>query len=260
MHSERRTRSPHRANRNSQRVKCHRPARLTCIPCRTISKSERDGLGDGNHPIRGRHRVIRSASVADSTTAGADTFTTSAPEVPDCEQNSKASTAAKARAFARSIVWIAGVNAGKPSHRTARQSESEHCLLDPKIQGVVVGTTMNVINDEKVLHKLVFTKLGTHDTLTITPFFNTGQMVASERVAKTTSVVEVRCARHPWTRAYIVVFDHPYFAVTERRGNFTIDSLPPGNYTLMIWNPGDAKPTERPVQITAGGPTRIDVK
>ena len=202
-----------------------------------------------------------AATVADSTTAVADTFTSSAPEVPDCEQNSKASTAAKARAFARSIVWIAGVNAGKPFPIDRRADlSSEHCLLDPKVQGVVVGTTMNVINDEKVLHKLVFTKLGTHDTLTVTPFFNVGQMVASERVAKTPGVVEVRCARHPWTRAYIVVFDHPYFAVTERRGNFTIDSLPPGNYTLMIWNPGDAKPTERPVQITAGGQTRIDVK
>ena len=198
---------------------------------------------------------------ADARPATPDTFTSSAPEAPDCVQKSIASIAAKARVFARSIVWIAGVNAGKPLPVDRRADlSSEHCLLDPNVQAVVVGTTMNVINDEKVLHKLVFTKLGTHDTLTITPFFNAGQMVASERLAKAAGIVEVRCTRHPWTRAYIAVFDHPYFAVTERLGNFKIDSLPPGSYKLMIWSPGDAKPVERQVQITAGGQTRIDVK
>ena len=44
---------------------------------------------------------------------------------------------------------------------------------------------MNVFNDEKALHKLVFTKVGTHDTLAVMPFFNAGQMVASEKLAKT---------------------------------------------------------------------------
>ena len=221
-------------------------------------------MGSVTGTIRSAVDTVSSDSTstdADSTTAVADTFTSSAPEVPDCVQNSKASTAAKARAFARSVVWIAGVSSGKPFPIERRADlSSEHCLLDPKVQGVVVGTTMNVINDEKVLHKLVFTKLGTHDTLAVTPFFNVGQMVASERLAKTAGVVEVRCARHPWTRAYIAVFDHPYFAVTERHGNFKIDSLPPGSYTLMVWNPGDAKPVERQIQITAGGQTRVDLK
>jgi hypothetical protein len=212
---------------------------------------------------------IRSADTVSSDSAEsaeepaatiADTLTSNPPEAPDCVQKAVA-PGAKNRPFAGSIVWIAGVNAGKPLPIEKRADlSSEHCLLDPRVQAVVVGTTMNVINDEKVLHRLVFTKLGTRDTLTVTSFFNTGEMVASERLAKTTGIVEVRCARHPWTRAYIAVFDHPYFAVTERKGNFAIDSVPPGSYTLMVWSPGDAKPVERQIQITAGGATRVDLK
>ena len=137
---------------------------------------------------------------------------------------------------------------------------SEDCLLDPLVQGVVAGTTMNVVNDDKVLHKLVFAKLGTHDTLVVTPFFNRGQMVTSERIAKSSGIVEVRCVQHPSTRGYIAVFDHPYFAVTEADGSFKIDSLPPGSYKLMVWRDGDAKPVERPIQITAGGVARVDMK
>jgi hypothetical protein len=179
--------------------------------------------------------------------------------VPECapkRRPPKAATAAKS--FGNTIVWIADVKAGKPLPIERRaEISSDDCLLDPRVQAVVVGTTVNVINDEKVLHRLVFTKLGTHETLTVTPFFNTGQIVASERLAKSPGIVEVRCARHPWTRGYIAVFDHPYFAVTEANGSFKIDSLPPGSYRAMIWHEGDAKPSEQAVQITAGGTATI---
>jgi len=134
---------------------------------------------------------------------------------------------------------------------------SERCVLDPRVQAVGVGTAVNVINDDKVLHKLVFTKFGTNDTLLVTPFFNSGEIVATERLAKTAGMVEVKCAQHPWEHGFIAVFDHPYYAVTEDDGTFKIDSLAPGSYKLMIWREGESKPTEQQVQITAGGTARI---
>ena len=227
------------------------------------SETSLSAIGSVSGVIRSADTLSSDSTPTDtaSTDTVADTLTSNPPEAPDCDQKPTKPVSAKNRPFAGSIVWIAGVKAGKPLPIEKRADlSSERCLLDPRVQAVVVGTTMNIINDEKVLHKLVFTKLGTHDTLAVTPFFNSGQMVASERLAKTTGVVEVRCARHPWTRAYIAVFSQPYFAATERNGKFKIDSLPPGNYTLMVWSPGDAKPVERQIQVTAGGDTRVDLK
>jgi hypothetical protein len=91
------------------------------------------------------------------------------------------------------------------------------------------------------------------------PFFTAGQLVASERLAKQSGFVEIRCARHPWTHGYIAVFDHPYFAVTGASGAFTIDSLPAGTYTLAVWHEGMITPVQRTIQVPAGAQTKADV-
>jgi hypothetical protein len=159
--------------------------------------------------------------------------------------------------FSNSVVWIANVRTGKaPPIEKRVELASEHCLLDPHVQAAVVGTAVNIFNDDQLLHKLVFTRLGTHDTLTVVPFFNIGQMVASDRLATAPGIVEVRCVQHPWTRGYLAVFDHPYFAVTRKDGGFSIDSLPPGTYTMMVWHEGALKPAEQQVQIVAGQTAR----
>jgi hypothetical protein len=163
------------------------------------------------------------------------------------------------RQLANALVWVAGVSTGK-SLPVERRLEvvSEDCAIDPRVQGTVEGASINVFNDDKVIHRLVFLRAGTNDTLVVTPFFNIGQVVATEKLAKEPGVVEVRCVQHPWTRGYVAVFDHPYFAVTEKDGRFSIDSLPPGSYRLMVWHEGMAKPKEQAVTIAAGEAT-VDV-
>ena len=168
-------------------------------------------------------------------------------------------SSAKTGGLAGAIVWIADVTTGKPFPIEKRSEvSSEKCALDPRIQAVVVGSTVNVFNDDKLLHTLVFVRVGTHDTLTKMPFFNEGQVVASERIAKTPGIVEIRCEQHPWTRGYIAVFDHPYFAVTEDDGSFKIDSLPPGKYTVNVWHEGMTKPATQTVQVAANGTSKVD--
>ena len=158
------------------------------------------------------------------------------------------------------IVWIADAKAGKalPVERRIELS-SEDCQLDPRVQATVSGSTVNVFNDDKALHKLVFLDAATGDTIQRMPFFNSGQVVASEKLAHAVGIVEVRCVQHPWSRAFIATFDHPYFAVTEKDGKFRIDSLPPGKYTLSVWHEGMKEPMSQPVQIGAGGEAKLDL-
>jgi hypothetical protein len=91
------------------------------------------------------------------------------------------------------------------------------------------------------------------------PFFNDGQVVPTERLATKPGIVEARCALHAWSHAYLAVFDHPYFAVTDKDGNFTIDSLAPGTYKMMVWHDRAPKPIEQQITIAAGGTARIDL-
>jgi hypothetical protein len=195
--------------------------------------------------VGGTLRVLDSASLGD----------TAAATVPECAPRGRGPVPLPAnKRFGNTIVWIADAKSGKPMPVDKRaEVSSDNCILDPRVQAITVGTTLNVINDDKVLHKLKFTKFGTHDTLTVTPFFNSGQIVATERLAKTPGLVEIKCVEHPWEHGYIAVFDHPYFAVTEDNGSFKIDSLAPGSYKVMVWREGLPKPTEQQVQVAAGG-------
>jgi hypothetical protein len=168
--------------------------------------------------------------------------------------------ASLARGAAPVVVWIKDIPTGKPYPIEKRaELSSDDCVLDPPVQAAVVGTTFNVFNDDKEIHRLVFTRAGTHDTLTVMPFFNSGQVVASERLAKVPGVVDVQCARHPWMHSYIAVFNHPYFAVTDGKGAFAIDSLPPGNYTLLAWHEGLSSPSSQPVQVAANGRATVNM-
>jgi len=44
------------------------------------------------------------------------------------------------------------------------------------------------------------------------------------------------CNQHPWEKAYISVFTHPFFAVTARDGSYEISGIPPGQYTIAAWH------------------------
>lgn len=178
---------------------------------------------------------------------------------PICGTTPEPATVANAKGVSNAVVWIANITTGKELPVEKRtEISSERCALDPRVQAVTTGTTVNVSNDDRAIHRLVFIR-GGHDTLTTMPFFNGGETVASERLATKAGIVEVRCTLHPWTRGYIAVFDHPYFAVTDANGAFTIDSLAPGSYTMMVWHEGMSQPISQHVQVSANGTAKVDL-
>ncbi|MFI5227534.1 MAG: hypothetical protein ACHQWU_00610 [Gemmatimonadales bacterium] len=230
---------------------------------RAVAKTE-DSAG-GTIDLGGGGYTVRPVS-ANGTLAGfvklagrsaSDTMTMAKARAA-CGMRGAASSAIDTSSFANTVVWIADPKSGKPLPIDKRtELSSDDCMLGPQTQAVVVGTTVNVFNDDKALHRLVFTHVGQNDTLTVMPFFNTGQVVASERLAKEPGVVEVQCANHPWMRAYIVVLDHPYFDVTGNDGSFKIDSITPGTYDVMVWRPGMGKPLAQRVEIAANGTAKL---
>ena len=59
----------------------------------------------------------------------------------------------------------------------------------------------------------------------------------SPQVLKRPGAIKLRCdAGHSWMNAYVHVFDHPYYAVTDGKGRFTIKDVPAGKYTLEFWH------------------------
>src|ERR1700676_4198094 len=67
-------------------------------------------------------------------------------------------------------------------------------------------------------------------------------------------VAPLLCNVHPEMSGYVVVVAAPYFAVTDKDGNYEIKNVPAGKYNLKTWSE-DGKPTTQAVEVTAGGAT-----
>jgi carboxypeptidase family protein len=57
----------------------------------------------------------------------------------------------------------------------------------------------------------------------------------ARRFLKPEIMIPVKCNIHSWMHAFIGVVDHPYFAVSNQDGAFAIKNLPPGAYTIAVW-------------------------
>jgi hypothetical protein len=162
--------------------------------------------------------------------------------------------------MANVIVWLADARNGKPLPLPRRfELTNERCSLEPRVQAALVGGTLNVKNADPAPHRARFLLADTDSTIALVTGSDRGQVVPTQSVLARPGRVEVRCDAHPWTRAWIQVFDHPYFAVTRRDGQFTIDSIPSGRYRLVAWQERLGT-REMEVTVGEGREARVEVK
>lgn len=73
------------------------------------------------------------------------------------------------------------------------------------------------------------------------------------------SPVVITCDIHAWMRAWVYVFDHPFYSMTDRTGRFSIDELAPGRYRLSARHGPTGLARDIDVAVTAGRETPIDI-
>ena len=70
-------------------------------------------------------------------------------------------------------------------------------------------------------------------------------------------IVRVFCEIHSHMNAFILVFSHPFFAVTDDSGRYRIDGVPAGAYNVIAWNEGRASEPKN-VSVPGSGATELD--
>jgi plastocyanin len=134
-----------------------------------------------------------------------------------------------------SVVLIEGVSRGKkPTGEVVL--DNHKCLFVSHVSAVAVGDKVRVKNSDPILHN-------THGFLGKPTVFNLAlpnkdQMVDITRRLGKPGVIRVLCDAHPHMFAWMVVHDSPYVAVTDERGSFKIDNIPPGTYKVTMWHEG----------------------
>jgi plastocyanin len=125
----------------------------------------------------------------------------------------------------------------------------------PHVLPVVAGTTVKFLNDDPTAHN-VFSPDNEKFNLGTWPQGQTKDY-AFAKCAKFPCVYTLLCRVHPEMEGYVVVLQNPYFAVSSKDGRYTIDGVPPGNYTLAVWHQ-KAKAQPKPVTVDAGKPATVD--
>jgi plastocyanin len=169
------------------------------------------------------------------------------------------------REVANVVVSLKGVKLAKAPAPTPKASVDQvGCRYIPHVQAVTVGTTLNLLNNDAVLHNVHGTSESKGAALTV---FNVAMPFKGQKlptVLRRPGPIKLRCdAGHTWMSAYVHVFDHPFFAVTDYQGRFTIKDVPAGKYILELWHEpieDKGKPSVRsiPVIVEPGKQTSTD--
>jgi hypothetical protein len=108
--------------------------------------------------------------------------------------------------------------------------DQRECMFTPRVVVVAAGGRIDFLNSDRLLHNL-------HSTPNANPPFNRTQ--PKGRTIPITfphpEIVRVSCDLHSWMRGWVVVADHPFYAITDAEGQFALKGLPPGRYTARVW-------------------------
>src|SRR5215468_11896899 len=123
----------------------------------------------------------------------------------------------------------------------------------PHVIAVQQGTTVEFLNSDPVGHNVYWPSISGNKKLS----HNLGTWPKGEKKSfqfNDVGIASLLCNVHPEMSGYIVVAPTPYFAVTDKSGNYEIKDVPPGKYTLKSWSE-DGKVTTQAVEVGAGAVT-----
>ena len=154
----------------------------------------------------------------------------------------------------RSVVYLESAPRG-----AFEQSEPGHAVMDqrdetfvPHLLAITTGTTVDFPNSDHIYHNVF--------SLSKTARFDLGRYGAghsSHIRFDNPGIVRVFCDIHSHMNAFILVFSHPFFAITDGEGRYHIDNVPTGTYNLIAWNEGVSS-DPRAVTVTDAGVSELD--
>jgi plastocyanin len=133
----------------------------------------------------------------------------------------------------RSVVYLesAPQSAFETREQPRARMDQRNEQFVPHLLAITAGTWVDFPNDDRTYHSVF--------SLSKFNSFDLGRYAAGRTKSirfQNPGIVRVFCDIHPNMSAFILVFAHRYFAVTDEDGRYRLDNVPPGTYTVTVWN------------------------
>jgi plastocyanin len=158
------------------------------------------------------------------------------------------------RGISNAVVTIEDIARGEPMRpESAVPFDQKGCEYTPHVIAFPAGSMVKVINSDGILHSI-------HTESSINPVVDMAQPGFKKTISVTIAkpeTIKVTCDAHNWMEGWWCAVANPYYAVTDAAGHFTIADVPPGTYTLQVWQEKLGTLT-RKVTVVAGQPIVVD--
>ncbi len=124
-------------------------------------------------------------------------------------------------------------NVSFPPQASEVTLDQKGCKYVPHVLGIHTGASLKIASSDQTnhnIHPMPKNNREWNDTI-----FPSADPV-TRKFSKPEVMIPVKCGLHAWMRAYIGVLDHPFFAVSDGNGQFTLKGLPPGEYEIEAWH------------------------
>jgi plastocyanin len=153
------------------------------------------------------------------------------------------------------VVALQGVRTGgkAPKLPSSVKMDQQACVFVPRVVVVPVGGTVEFLNSDRLLHNV--RSEGKEN-----PPFNRAQPHARtiSMAFKNPEILRVDCDLHSWMRGWVIVAEHPFYALTNNEGEFAFDNIAPGKYAVHVWHETLGR-VSQDVTITDGGVRQVTV-
>src|SRR5258708_25059871 len=157
------------------------------------------------------------------------------------------------------VVYISEGLSGAAANEVAPQTptwDQKGCQYIPHVMGLDVNQHFKVTNSDPTSHNIhPMPQPGgpNHEWNKSQP---TGAPPIDASWPAQEVAIHVKCNIHPWMSGDMVVVKGPY-GLSDDKGSYKIDNLPPGNYTLTAWQEALGTQTQK-VTVAAGKPATAD--
>ena len=111
--------------------------------------------------------------------------------------------------------------------------QHKNCFYIPRVMGIRVDQELRIENNDPIQHN-------THAIPKTNPEWNQTQPADAPPLIKKMRSAEphvpFKCNQHPWERAWVGLFNHPFFTVSDLFGRYEISGIPPGKYQIVAWH------------------------